>query len=241
MRLKAIQVREQLARGQTVLNGWSVIPGGFPAEVMASLGWDALTIDMQHGMIGYPDMLAMLQTVSTTPLVRLAANDATLAGQALDAGAMRVICPRVSTPPARRSPRAWQSRASRLITLSAISTSSWPRATWCNRRLSLASEPSRPANSCKTSSTGLDLNRVELWCAQRPSRTATGSLCQARIARLYWARLPSCALAMCRRLLPPAYGLGCSWRNPGARMVSPGFSLVAMSGKFGSDLAAFGS
>ena len=227
--------------GGSAVNGWLAIPNSYSAETMAHQGWDSLTIDMQHGMIGYPDMLAMLQTVSTTPLVRLAANDATLAGQALDAGAMRVICPRVSTPPARRSPRAWQSRASRLITLSAISTSSWPRATWCNRRLSLASEPSRPANSCKTSSTGLDLNRVELWCAQRPSRTATGSLCQARIARLYWARLPSCALAMCRRLLPPAYGLGCSWRNPGARMVSPGFSLVAMSGKFGSDLAAFGS
>ena len=98
--MKAIQVREQLARGQTVLNGWSVIPGGFLAEVMASLGWDSLTIDMQHGMIGYPDMLAMLQAISTTPLtplVRLAANDATLVGQALDAGAMGVICPLVNT------------------------------------------------------------------------------------------------------------------------------------------------
>ena len=98
--MKAVQVREQLARGQTVLNGWSVIPGGFLAEVMASLGWDSLTIDMQHGMIGYPDMLAMLQAISTTPLtplVRLAANDATLVGQALDAGAMGVICPLVNT------------------------------------------------------------------------------------------------------------------------------------------------
>jgi hypothetical protein len=38
-----VQAREQSAQGRIVRNGWSVIPGGFPAEVMASLGWDALT------------------------------------------------------------------------------------------------------------------------------------------------------------------------------------------------------
>ncbi|HZK99020.1 MAG TPA: aldolase/citrate lyase family protein [Caulobacteraceae bacterium] len=99
--MRTIQAREMLARGQVVLNGWSVIPGGFLAEVMASLGWDALTIDMQHGIIGQPDMVAMLQAISTTPLtpmVRLAANDPTLIGQALDAGAMGVICPLVNSP-----------------------------------------------------------------------------------------------------------------------------------------------
>jgi 4-hydroxy-2-oxoheptanedioate aldolase len=90
-----------LAERRIVLNGWSVIPGGFLAEVMASLGWDALTIDMQHGVIGQQDMVAMLQAISTTPLtplVRLAANDATLIGQALDAGAMGVICPLINSP-----------------------------------------------------------------------------------------------------------------------------------------------
>lgn len=98
--MRAVHAREILAQGRTVLNGWSVIPGGFLAEVMASLGWDALTIDMQHGMIGYPEMLAMLQAISTTPLtpmVRLAANDPTLIGQALDAGAMGVICPLINS------------------------------------------------------------------------------------------------------------------------------------------------
>ena len=83
------------------LNGWSVIPGGFLAEVMASLGWDALTIDAQHGIIGYAEMVAMLQAISTTALtamVRLAASQSTLIGQALDAGAMGVICPLVNSP-----------------------------------------------------------------------------------------------------------------------------------------------
>ena len=99
--MKAIGARELLAQGKTVLNGWSVIPGGFLAEVMASLGWDALTIDMQHGIIGQADMIAMLQAISTTPLtpmVRLAANDPTLIGHALDGGAMGVICPLINSP-----------------------------------------------------------------------------------------------------------------------------------------------
>ncbi len=99
--MRAIQARELLAQGRTVLNGWSVIPGGFLAEVMASLGWDALTVDMQHGIIGQAEMIAMLQAISTTaltPMVRLAANDATLIGHALDGGAMGVICPLINSP-----------------------------------------------------------------------------------------------------------------------------------------------
>jgi 4-hydroxy-2-oxoheptanedioate aldolase len=99
--MRVIRARELLAQGKVVLNGWSVIPGGFLAEVMASLGWDALTIDMQHGVIGQSDMVAMLQAVSTTdltPLVRLLANEPALIGQALDAGAMGVICPLINSP-----------------------------------------------------------------------------------------------------------------------------------------------
>lgn len=98
--MRQIEVRKALSEGRTVLNGWSVIPGGFLAEVMASLGWDALTIDMQHGMISETDMLSMLQAISTTkvtPLVRLGANTPELIGKALDAGAMGVICPLINT------------------------------------------------------------------------------------------------------------------------------------------------
>ena len=99
--MKEIEIRKALSEGRTVLNGWSVIPGGFLAEVMASLGWDALTIDMQHGMISETDMLGMLQAISTTkvtPMVRLGANTPELVGKALDAGAMGVICPLINTP-----------------------------------------------------------------------------------------------------------------------------------------------
>ena len=98
--MRAVRARAMLEAGETVLNGWSVIPGGFLAEVMASLGWDALTVDAQHGVIAYTDVVAMLQGAASadlTPMVRLAGNDPVLVGQALDAGAMGVICPLVSS------------------------------------------------------------------------------------------------------------------------------------------------
>ncbi|HTU11519.1 MAG TPA: aldolase/citrate lyase family protein [Allosphingosinicella sp.] len=98
--MRPIKARQLLAEGRTVLNGWSVIPGGFLAEVMCALGWDALTIDAQHGIIGHADMVAMLQAISTTattPMVRLAGNDPIRIGQALDAGAMGLICPLINT------------------------------------------------------------------------------------------------------------------------------------------------
>ena len=54
---------------KTAVNGWLAIPNSFAAEVMAHLGWDTLTIDLQHGVIDYAAMVTMLQAISTTPTV----------------------------------------------------------------------------------------------------------------------------------------------------------------------------
>ena len=71
------RLRELWAQDRPVINGWCSMPGAFSAELMASMGWDAVTIDTQHGVIGYSEMLAMLQAISTTaatPLVRVSWN-----------------------------------------------------------------------------------------------------------------------------------------------------------------------
>ena len=47
-------------------------PSAFSAEVMAHQGWDSCTIDMQHGVIDYPNALGMLQSISTTEVTPLA-------------------------------------------------------------------------------------------------------------------------------------------------------------------------
>lgn len=97
--MRANRLREIWAAGKPVINGWCNLPGAFPAEVMASMGWDAVTIDTQHGLIGYEQMVAMLQAVSTTaatPLVRVSWNQPGEIMRALDAGAYGVICPMIN-------------------------------------------------------------------------------------------------------------------------------------------------
>jgi 4-hydroxy-2-oxoheptanedioate aldolase len=85
---------------QTAINGWLAIPNSFSAEVMAHQGWDTLTIDLQHGVVDYAQMLTMLQAISTTdtvPIVRVPWLEPGIIMKSLDAGAYGVICPMVNT------------------------------------------------------------------------------------------------------------------------------------------------
>jgi 4-hydroxy-2-oxoheptanedioate aldolase len=94
------RLREIWAEGRGALNGWCSIGSPFTAEAMARQGWDAITIDTQHGLISYSEMLAMLQAVSGTdavPLVRVSWNQPGEVMKALDAGALGVICPMVNS------------------------------------------------------------------------------------------------------------------------------------------------
>lgn len=92
-------IRRAMAAGHPILNGWLMLPGAFTAELMAGQGFDALTIDMQHGLIEYSDMVAMLQSTrgSGVPsLVRVPWQDPAAVMRALDAGAWGVICPMIN-------------------------------------------------------------------------------------------------------------------------------------------------
>ena len=85
---------------RAAVNGWLAVPNSFSAEVMAHQGWDALTIDMQHGVIDYAAMVTMLQAISTTPtvpVVRVPWLEPGIIMKTLDAGAYGVICPMVNT------------------------------------------------------------------------------------------------------------------------------------------------
>ena len=60
------KLKQMFNEGKPIINGWLQIPSAFSAEVMAHQGWDSCTIDMQHGVIDYPNALKMLQALSTT-------------------------------------------------------------------------------------------------------------------------------------------------------------------------------
>jgi 4-hydroxy-2-oxoheptanedioate aldolase len=86
--------------GAAAVNGWLQIPSGYAAEVMAHQGWDSLTIDMQHGPVGYKAAVSMLQAISTTgtvPLARVPWNEPGIIMKMLDAGCYGLICPMVNS------------------------------------------------------------------------------------------------------------------------------------------------
>jgi 4-hydroxy-2-oxoheptanedioate aldolase len=98
--MRANRLRTLWQADQAVVNGWLAIPSSFSAETMAHQGWDSLTIDLQHGVIDYAQMLTMLQAISTTPtvpVVRVPWLEPGIIMKSLDAGAYGVICPMVNT------------------------------------------------------------------------------------------------------------------------------------------------
>ena len=94
------KIKQLWSEGKPVTLGWLSLNNPFSADVMARMGFDALCIDLQHGITELATLLPMLQAVSqtdTSPVVRVAWNDAAVIMKALDLGAMSVIVPMVST------------------------------------------------------------------------------------------------------------------------------------------------
>lgn len=94
------QVRELLDNGDLALTAWLSTGTPYTAEVLGHCGYDAVTVDLQHGMFGVGAAISCLQAVSSTPaipLVRCRSNDPEDIGHLLDAGAYGVICPAVDT------------------------------------------------------------------------------------------------------------------------------------------------
>ncbi len=88
------------SEGRTALSAWLGIPSSWTAELISRLGYDAVTIDMQHGLIDFQTALGMLQGIGNSaavPMVRLPWNDPAIAMKMLDAGALGIICPMVNT------------------------------------------------------------------------------------------------------------------------------------------------
>lgn len=88
------------AAGTPILNGWLSIGASYSAEIAAHAGYHAVTVDAQHGMMGFDVALTMLQAISTSdavPLVRPSKNDGAEIMRWLDAGAYGIICPMIST------------------------------------------------------------------------------------------------------------------------------------------------
>lgn len=91
-------VKSHLARGGRVLSGWLSTGDALVAETLGHAGFDAVTVDLQHGASHLGNLLGLMQAISTTetiPLVRVPWNDPAVIMKVLDLGAYGVICPMI--------------------------------------------------------------------------------------------------------------------------------------------------
>ena len=94
------KLKEIWASGKPVLVGWCSIGNPFTAEIMATQGYDAINVDVQHGALDYSALLPMLQAVHASgvvPMARVPWLEPGIVMKALDAGAMGIICPMVNS------------------------------------------------------------------------------------------------------------------------------------------------
>ncbi len=93
-------LKSLLTEGEKITNAWLSIPSAYLAEGAGHQGFDSVTVDLQHGMIGFQTAVTMLQAISATPaipLVRAPSDAPEKIMHLLDAGAYGVICPMIST------------------------------------------------------------------------------------------------------------------------------------------------
>jgi 4-hydroxy-2-oxoheptanedioate aldolase len=94
------RLRAELAAGRQVANAWLSSSATYSAEALSHAGFDAVTVDLQHGMFDVETAIGLLQALNAgpaTPLARPTHNDPAQIGKLLDAGAHGIICPVVDT------------------------------------------------------------------------------------------------------------------------------------------------
>jgi len=83
------------------VNAWLGIPSTVTAEIVSRQGFDAITVDLQHGINDYASAVAMLQSMSAgdaTLMARVPWLEPGIIMKLLDAGALGIICPMINTP-----------------------------------------------------------------------------------------------------------------------------------------------
>jgi 4-hydroxy-2-oxoheptanedioate aldolase len=91
-------VKEQWRRGEPSVGTWLALGNPLAAELLAHVGFDWLTVDMEHNAIDLADTQAIFQAVATTdcvPFARVPWNDPQIIKRVLDIGAYGVVVPSV--------------------------------------------------------------------------------------------------------------------------------------------------
>jgi 4-hydroxy-2-oxoheptanedioate aldolase len=93
-------VRARWAAGETAFAAWLTLDSPAAATAVASAGFDAVVVDLQHGhatLGSLPHVLAAIQHTQAMSFIRAAWNHPADLMRALDLGARGVICPMVGS------------------------------------------------------------------------------------------------------------------------------------------------
>ena len=89
-------LKEKMAGGDVCIGGWHTVRSAEVAEAMASIGFDWIALDMEHGSFSVGDAEAAFlacERYGCAPLVRLPEADPILARRLLDSGAHGFLIP----------------------------------------------------------------------------------------------------------------------------------------------------
>ncbi|MEL6752067.1 MAG: aldolase/citrate lyase family protein [Pseudomonadota bacterium] len=94
------RLTERLANDGTVVTAWSSVPDPIYLSMLAACDFDAVTLDMQHGMQTEPSVVSGIMAIAPSGkpvIVRIPVGRFDFASKALDAGAHAIIAPMINT------------------------------------------------------------------------------------------------------------------------------------------------
>jgi 4-hydroxy-2-oxoheptanedioate aldolase len=98
--MPAPTLAETLRGGGTIISAWVGLPEPLISEFAARSGFDAVTLDVQHGLHDTGSVMRSVGSIAMAgkpAIVRLAVEDFALASRALDFGAEAVIAPMINS------------------------------------------------------------------------------------------------------------------------------------------------
>lgn len=104
--MKTNPIKQKLRRGEPTFGTWLSLDCLHSARVLARLGFDWLTVDMEHSAIDWSRAAALCAVVADAgcvPLVRVPEGNHYCIKRALDAGAWGIVVPMVDTPEQARA------------------------------------------------------------------------------------------------------------------------------------------
>jgi len=97
---KVSNLKVKLKKRSVTIGSWITLGHPSIAEIMASAGFDWLTVDMEHSAITLEQAQHLIQVIELAgciPLVRVGSNDPTLIKRVMDAGSYGIIVPQVNS------------------------------------------------------------------------------------------------------------------------------------------------